>query len=127
MVMTVVRILKKHLDEAYDDFANMWEGLEISPFNILQEHPDVYQLRRLAYELIGVIRGTDVNKLISIPSQDEAMTFLRSNLPMEIEEELLASLAREMRLWLCGFRRAYLEGGRPLFYQLPERPRERKR
>lgn len=51
--MTVVKVLKKHLDEAYDNFANMWEGFEITPYNILLDQPDQYQLRRLAYYVVG--------------------------------------------------------------------------
>ena len=122
--MTVVRILKKHLDEAYDDFANMWEGLEISPYTILQERPDQYQLRRLAHELIGVIKGTDVSKLVSIPSQAETIEFLRRNIPAEVDDESLAYMAREMRIWLCGFRRVYFEGGRSIHFQMEERPKK---
>lgn len=122
MIMSVVKVLKKHLDEAYEDFANMWEGLEISPYNVLQEHPNLYQLRRLAYELIGVIKGTDVSKLVSIPSQAEAVDFLRRNIPAEVDEEFLAHTARDMRIWLCGFKRIYLGGGtKPIFYQVDKR------
>lgn len=121
MIMAVVKVLKKHLDEAYDNFASMWEGLEISPYNILQENPDQYQLRRLAHELIGVIRGTDVSKLVSIPTQAETMGFLKSNVPMELDDESLAYMARELRVWLCGFKRAYFEGAKPVFYQVSER------
>lgn len=123
MIMTVVRILKKHLDEAYDDFANMWEGLEITPYNILQERPNQYQLRRLAYELIGVIKGADISKLISVPSQAETMAFLRKNMPVEVDEQFLAQTAREMRIWLCGFGRAYFKDVKPVFYQLANRPK----
>lgn len=121
MIMSVVKVLRKHLDEAYDDFANMWEGLEISPYNVLQEHPNLYQLRRLAYELIGVIKGTDVSKLISVPSQAETVDFLRRNIPAEVDEEFLARTARDMRIWLCGFKRVYLGRGKPAFYQADRR------
>lgn len=121
MIMSVVKVLKKHLDEAYDDFANMWEGLEISPYNVLQENPTHYQLRRLAHELIGVIKGTDVSKLVSVPSQAEAMDFLRKNIPAEVDEEFLARTARDMRIWLCGFKRVYLGRGRAVFYQADRR------
>lgn len=108
MIKQVVAVLKKHLDEAYEEL-EQWEAIEISPFDVLQEHPDQYQLRRLAYELIGVIKGTDVAKLIQLPKYRETFDFLKTIYPTSglesIDEELVAHQTRSLRIWLAGFRR----------------------
>jgi len=105
MIRKVIAILKKHLDEAYED-SDQWEALEYSPFDVLQGHPDFHQLRRLAHELIGVILGTDVSKLVAVPKQKEAFDFVKSIYPVgwEVDDEYIAYCAKELRIWLAGYR-----------------------
>lgn len=107
MIRQVIAILKKHLDEAYEDL-DQWEALEWSPFDVLQSYPDFHQLRRLAHELIGTILGTDVSKLIAVPKQKEAFDFLKTIYPSgdgwEPDDEFIAYHARELRIWLAGYR-----------------------
>ena len=103
MIRKVIAVLKKHLDEAYEDL-DQWEALEYSPFNVIAGCPDFHQLRRLAHELIGVILGTDVSKLIAVPKQEAACDFLRSVYPGDVSDEFVAWHARELRIWLAGYR-----------------------
>ena len=123
MIMTVIAILKKHLDDAYEEL-DQWEGIEKSPYNVLQDYPNYHQLRRLAWELIGVIRGIDVSKLVQIPNQKETIVFLKSIMPTELitNDEFLAQDARELRIWLCGFRKWFDQDARKMrLYQASER------
>jgi len=99
MIRTVIKVLKKHLDEAYEE-RNQWEAIEVSPWDVLQEYPDYHQLRRLAHELVGTIRGVDVAKLIKIRSYQDTLEFLQYISPMGTNSELIADQTRRLRSWL---------------------------
>lgn len=100
MIRTVIAVLKKHLGEAYESL-EQWEATETSPWDVLQEYPDYHQLRRLAHELIGVIKGTDVAKLIKIPNYRDTFEFLRGISPIELDDEFIAHQTRRLRSWLA--------------------------
>ena len=108
MIRTVVNIIKKHLDIGYSSYEEMWEAIELSPYNILLAYPDYQQLKRLARELISTIKDTNIVRLVKVPSQKETRDFLRSCMPtgrngtIPMSEESLDWHARRMRLWLAG-------------------------
>lgn len=110
MIRQVIAVLKKHLDEAYRDELDQWEALETTPYDVLMEHPSQHELRYLAYELIGVIKGTDVSRLIQLPKHAELFDFIKKNSPDGTDEEFLHYQTRELRVWLAGFRRWRGEG-----------------
>lgn len=109
MIRTVIKILKKHLDYAEVSYDEMWEALELTPFDVLREFPDYHGLRRLARELIVTIKGEDTSKLVKVPSQAAAKKFLKS-ISTDREREnknydwLLSYNARSLRIWLAGYR-----------------------
>lgn len=100
MIRTVIAILRKHLDEAYESL-EQWEATETSPWAVLQEYPDYHQLRRLTHELIGVIKGTDAAKLIKIPNYQDTFEFLKGISPDRTDDEFTAYQTRRLRSWLA--------------------------
>ena len=118
MIRTVIKILKKHLGDAYNEeealnYNNQWEGVIRSPYDVLADSPDTAEIRRLACELIGVIKGTDFAKLIHIPTQAEAEAWVKANMfdDDENDDEFISQTARQMRLWLYGFRTQIIGDG----------------
>jgi len=116
MIRTVIKILKKHLGDAYNEeealnYNNQWEGVIRSPYDVLADSPDTAEIRRLAYELIGVIKGTDFAKLIHIPTQAEAESWIKANMFDNNDDEFISQTARQMRLWLYGFRIQIFDAG----------------
>ena len=106
MIRRVIEVLKRHLDEAYEEL-EQWEAIEVTPWDVLREYPDYHQLRRLSLELIGVIRGVDVANLIQVPKFDETKKFLESIYPQGLEgvdEDMVIHQTKELRMWLAGYR-----------------------
>ena len=103
MVRVVIGIIKKHLDISLEARNQMDAMLtDIPNYDVLAEYPDFYQLRRLAVELVKIIKKTDISKLVKIPGQVETKEFLKSCMPIDVDEQFLDWHARQMRLWMSG-------------------------
>lgn len=89
MQREVVRLLKKHLHEGYDD--HQFEYSILTPFEIMAEDwtqlslpASDEKIRGLARDLIATIRGVDEADLYIIPKKDRVVRFLRDVLPQGI-------------------------------------------
>jgi len=101
MLRTIEHILRKHLDEAAEEYERTVEMTVTSPFEVLWLWPNYHERRVLAKELVEVIKGTDVSKLIHIPSQAEAEEFVRSIYPGRLPDWYDVPFhARTLRRWL---------------------------
>ena len=105
MIRQIIAIVKKHLDEAYDDYEDEIEATRLTPFVIMEQYPDRHQLRRLASELIGVIRGVDCAKLVTVPKHTELFDYLKRISFDGVDEEHLHYQTRELRRFIAGIRK----------------------
>ena len=104
MMRQIIAVLRKHLDEAYDDYADEAEATRLTPFVIMEQYPDIHQLRRLSHELVGVIKGVDCSKLVTVPKHTELFDYLKRISPDGVDEEHLHYQTRELRRFIAGLR-----------------------
>jgi len=103
MQREVVKILKKHLHDAYyfnDKSTEIMycspftvlasggpENLPLEPYTLLDPPPEDWMIRALARELIATIRGIKDIDLIVLPDKDRTIRFLMDIYPGNIEEQ----------------------------------------
>lgn len=114
MIRAIITILRKHLEEAYDEGGEQWEGEQWeaiihSPFDIMAMFPTYDMFRRLTHDLIKAMKMEKCEKHIRIPDQKATMKFIKEIMPVGegledyIAEEFLEYHARYLRRWLLNW------------------------
>lgn len=108
MIRTIIGILKKHLQEAYEE-QEQWEAIIHDPFDIMAMFPSYDMLRRLAHDMVKTLKAERCEKHITIPDQKATVKFLKSIYPIGpglddyMTEEFLSYHARYLRRWLLNW------------------------
>lgn len=105
MIRTVIKILKKHLDEGREEFNQINDMLSLtSNYDVLDFYPGYNELRLLARELITTIKGIDSSDLITVPSIEEMTICVKCNICANPNdpyfEETVSLLAEGIIKWL---------------------------
>jgi len=105
MIRAIVNVLRKHLQEAYEG-EEQWEAIIHDPFDIMAMFPDYDMLRRLAHDLVKVMKMEKCEKHIRIPDQKATIKMLREIYPgdpNDRDEEFWDGHARYLRRWLLNW------------------------
>ncbi len=113
MIRTVVKILRKHLDQGVDEFNQENDMLSlVTNYNVLAQAPDYKELRLLARELISSIGDVKTADLITVPSEEELRSVLHDVLPHDAYlDDIAEYAAKKMHEWLVHDRPVDTEGG----------------
>jgi len=110
MIRAIISVLKKHLDLSREERNNMDAMLtDIPNYEVLVHYPSYDMLRRLAHDLIKVMKMEKCEKHIRIPDQKATVELIKSIMPVGgrldscISEEFLDYHARYLRRWLLNW------------------------
>lgn len=104
MIRTIVGILRKHLQKAYEG-EEQWEAIIHDPFDLVAIFPSYDMLRVLAHDLTKALKAERCEKHITIPDQKATVEFLKKIMPLDdyMAEEFLDYQARHLRRWLLNW------------------------
>ncbi len=105
MIRAIIGILKKHLKEAYEE-GEMWEAIIHDPYDIMAIFPSYDMLRRLAHDLINIMKMERCEKHIRIPDQKATIKMLREIYPGDpdnLDKDFWDYHARYLRRWLLNW------------------------
>lgn len=104
MIRTIIQVLRKHLEIAYQEEEEM-EATVHDPFDLIAIFPSYDMLRVLAHDLVETIGAEKCEKHVVIPDQQATIQFLQQQMPLAdgLDDATVAYFARRLRRWLLNW------------------------